>query len=377
LKKLSLMLIISVFLTVFQGNMILASTQNLDISTVKIVHKESKRHPTADTLNQVIDKAIQARNNEMRRDVSTTPQNSSESTSSHSFNYITMDTEHQYIYEESPDSNPTLYIFNLKKNNVNQVVNSQKKSPKDAVSLQSIGYDFMPDGIGGRQKITLTNSNYLSTLVKLPNSAAGIAYNYAGWEYTAPGNGIGSIIADSGLVYDDSIGVALNKKGWKPSFILKQKQYNYIKEKIEWVTLYTGFVGGYDNVQYKNGYKVGSNVNLYSYYNYNGTARLKLVGTAICPNMTCTTETETNLTTIYDSGLAYNIGSVDYFKLVSSIVNPLVTDANRVEFSNTKVGNTAVPIYHYSTPEVDRASVTIDSQLKVTIICEPETLSGS
>ena len=59
------MLIISVFLTVFQENMMLASTQNLEISTVKIIHKESKRHPTADTINKVIDKAIQARNNEM------------------------------------------------------------------------------------------------------------------------------------------------------------------------------------------------------------------------------------------------------------------------------------------------------------------------
>lgn len=209
------------------------------------------------------------------------------------------------------------------------------------------GTNFISDGVGGRQKIVY-NGSYLTSLVNTAYSSE--VYNPTGNAYIYSGFANSSVETDMGLQYDPDIGPYSTEKGWKPYMVVKSN--GNTKPVV--------FDPNYDDVQYKNGYKEGSDVTFYVYKNYNGKVRLKLDGTATCADLSCYNSTDTRLISIYETTDLFNISSIDYWKLLATVVSTNETGINQADYKLIKVDGNLVPSYAFQTPEEDHANITRD-----------------
>jgi hypothetical protein len=203
----------------------------------------------------------------------------------------------------------------------------------------------------------------MSAILKLPSSADAGSWNYGGFDYNS---GTATYSGEMGLQYYSNLGAAGTARGWKPVLTFA-KFVNSTK------TVYTTSFDPdpqYNQVQYHNGYVEGASLNYYTYYNYNGYVRMKITGTALCKDLNCDTQTPTPLTTIMQTNQTVNLTAIDNYKLISSIVTTATTGNNTGIFSSIKVGTTSVPSANFSTPLVDYATITRDSNNTVTIDCD-------
>ncbi|WP_322906303.1 YrpD family protein [Paenibacillus sp. SGZ-1009] len=300
------------------------------------------------------------------------------------YDYIVIDSDYVYSYEEAPNQQPTLdiqkaptdvsvYDPSVAEDTYNNVesVNTDTYYNLDhtyadpnmlSSSLAAQSSFQIADGIGGRQTIQRAGG-YLSTLLQLPKDSEvqqeESAYNYSGFSS-------GAYEADMGLVYDSSVGFYSNRKGWKPTMTIKRNST---------VASNSNMVAGYNDVQFRNAYASDSNVVLYVWYNYNGKARMKITGTAICTDRACTSEQNTSLTTIIETdSSSLNISKVDKWKLLSTVVSNQNHGRNKATYSSIKIDNTLVPSSAFDSPQTEAATITRDfsgNNNKVTI-----TVSG-
>jgi hypothetical protein len=167
-----------------------------------------------------------------------------------------------------------------------------------------------------------------------------------------------------GLQYYTNLGATGTTRGWKPVLTMAKvvggtKTVNNVS-----------FDSAYNQVQYHNGYAQSASVNYYAYYNYSGYVRMKLVGTAVCSDLNCNTQTPTTLTTIVQTDQTLNFTTIDNYKLISSIVTTGTSGNNTGVYSSIKVGTTSVPSANFATPLIDHATITRDSNNTVTISCD-------
>lgn len=263
------------------------------------------------------------------------------------YTFYTNDDEHIYVYEEAYGYEPTMTVYDTVDNDcdfTNEMDNS----------IMPLS-DFDP-GIGGKQKITKTGSagSYLTTKVTLPttsqvSSPALNAFIYSGFSKS------GQYEADFGVMYSNNNGPSLNQLAWKMYAVFK-KQVNG-----KWVTQTMKIDETYNGGSYHNGYKPGSDVIMYVWYNNNGKTRLKLEGITICPTNQGTSLKDTDNISIFQSASDYNISSIDNFKVCATLASSK-TGKNKAIFSLIKVDGTAVTsASYYPTPSSDGATVTRSS----------------
>lgn len=263
------------------------------------------------------------------------------------YTFYTSDDNHIYVYEEAQGHEPTLAIYD----SLNTVDDGVTAVNGDVMPLSI----FYP-GIGGKQTITQTGSagSYMTTKVTLPttsqvSSPSYVPYIYSGFSKSD------KYEADFGLMYSDANGPSKNQLAWRMYAVFKQ----YTNGK--WVAQTMDINSTYNAASYRNGYKPGSDVIMYVWYNNNGKTRLKLEGTTICPTNQGTELKDTSNISIYESSSNYNISSVDCFKVCATLAKS-TTGKNKAIFSLIKVDGTAVTSSsYYPTPEKDGATVTRSS----------------
>ncbi|WIM40880.1 YrpD family protein [Paenibacillus sp. PK4536] len=282
------------------------------------------------------------------------------------YDYIVLDSNYIYSYEESPNQTPKLDIQKFDSNslltpkNQSTVSDNVYTNKSLATSLVAAGSPFViGDGIGGRQNIVKTGG-YLSTKLHLPNETQVeeeiAAYNYSGFS-------AGTYEADMGLVYDSSVGPGSSSKGWKPTMVVK---------KGTSVASSSDLIAGYSNVQAANAYSPDSDVVLYVWHNYEGKVRMKITGTAICTDQGCSHTQKTALTTIMETASSsLNISNLDKWKLLSTVVSSANKGKNKAVYSSIKVDDNPVPSSAFSTPLTEKTTITRDANNTVTI-----TVSG-
>lgn len=114
------------------------------------------------------------------------------------YNYTTFDDNNVFVYEESVDEEPTLTIYesvdtmnaeDFEKNSTDLELENDEIVDIENRDLLNLQTDFIPDGVGGRQKIARASffSDYLSFAMTLPSSSQVnsnlnqfIPYNYGG-----------------------------------------------------------------------------------------------------------------------------------------------------------------------------------------------------
>ncbi len=272
------------------------------------------------------------------------------------YTYITFDEEVTYLYEESESDNPKLIIFD-------SVVQEVSEEGIDYNFNAKVGQtDFIPDGVGGKQTITKASSgsSYLSATMQLPTDSQiskdvenHIHYNYGGFEYSSGASGgVGSWATDAGVMFSKSLGPGGRYTGWKPILTVKKKTTS-----SSWTTYAPAFLQGYNQVQYRNGFKPGTSPIMYVWFNNNGKIRLKIEGITICANSSGTTLKDTYNIAIYETKSKTNISSIHRWKLLSSVVSPNNTGKNKAVFSNIKIGGAVVSNSYFAVPQQDHANV--------------------
>lgn len=323
---------------------------------VKVIHMESIKVSDAQ-LASILSNAKKAIEEEKSNTIQ--PLNNSGDAGT-TYDYITSEGSQIYFYEESAVSEPELIVYDADI----QTVTKTSSSSDSTFTTLATQTDFIGDGVGGKQMITLTGSagSYLSTQMTLPTSTQVSSdltkytpYNYGGFEYNSTNtDGIGSWASDMGLQLYNNLGQSLDQWGWKPILILKQKT-----SATAWSSYLTVFPDpSYAEGQYHNGYKPGTAPVMYFWYNYNGKVRMKVDGTTIYPDRYGTTLQDTHNITIMESNASWNISKISYWKLLSTVVSPDNTGKNRVVYSNVKLNGVAVPDANFSTPLLDQASIT-------------------
>ncbi|MDF9411630.1 hypothetical protein E1B06_07820 [Brevibacillus laterosporus] len=323
--------------------------------SVGVVHEETSTISDS-KINEMIERAKESISQEKKNKKNSLRAEALDTT----YSYIAFEDGVSYVYEEASSANPELIILDSDNQKTEALSSKQTQ-------LQGIASDFIADGVGGKQEITQSGT-YLSTKLTLPQDSMVdkkvAAYNYGGFFYLANTSGaIGSWVADMGLSYYTNVGQSQTETGWKPIIIVKQKT-----SATAWTAYKSDiFDPNYKEGQYRNAYKSGSDVNLYLWYNYNGKVRLKLDGTTICSERTCTTPGDTKTITIIESADKLNIPQISNWKLLSTVVSNDNTGKNRAIYSNIKVDGTPVPNNKFSIPQEDHAKVTRDNNNTVTI----------
>ncbi|MCR8845053.1 hypothetical protein NQ117_15325 [Paenibacillus sp. SC116] len=274
------------------------------------------------------------------------------------YNYIAFSDKVTYFYEESPGLAPELVIYDSSKgtNPVEEIESSLEEPRQQVVS------NFIHDGVGGRQKIQ-GRGDFLSTALQLPQDyevvRVGGAFNYGGFQYTSNrADGIGTWVADMGLLFDVNSGASGNKKGWQPFVALKKKVRPTTSNDSGFDSYASSFDPHYNEGQYKNAYQSGSQLTFHNWYNYNGKVRLKVEGTTICNNRSCTSETPTHTVTIMESNGNWYIPSISYWKVVSTVITTSNSGKNKGIFSNIQLNDYAISTSDLFTPEEDQTKIT-------------------
>lgn len=263
------------------------------------------------------------------------------------YTFYTNDDEHIYVYEEAYGYEPTMTVYDTVDNDCDPI-----NEMENGIMPLS---DFDP-GIGGKQTITKTGSagSYLTTKVTLPttsqvSSPSVHPYVYSGFSKS------GQYEADFGVLYSNNNGPSQNQLAWRMYAVFKK----FVNGK--WVAQTMDIDSTYNGASYRNGYKPGSDVIMYVWYNNNGKTRLKLEGTTICPTNQGTSLKDTSNISIYQSASNYNISSIDSFKVCATLASSK-TGKNKAIFSLIKVDGTAVTsASYYPTPSSDGATVTRNS----------------
>lgn len=330
---------------------------SIDGKKVQVKHLEKKRVFSDNALTAIVNEASKAVKDEKDKDIQSKK-------AAGTYNFISGGDDYIYVYEEAQNADPILVIADQDIPTTNSTVTHVGQVPLaqgSGIKPFSVGTNFITDGIGGKQNVTLTNATYMSALMQLPTSADEGSWNYGGFDYNS---GTATYSGEMGLQYYSNLGTLNTSKGWKPVL-------TFVKTVGGTRTSYNkSFDPSYSQVQYKNGYVQGASINYYSYYNYNGYVRMKMTGTALCANLNCDSPTPTTLTTIMQTDQTLNFSTIDNYKLISSIVTTASTGNNRAIFSEIKVGTTSVPSANFSTPLVDNATITRNSSNTVTIDCD-------
>lgn len=267
-------------------------------------------------------------------------------------NYMLIDGNTRYLYEKSP-------VQDKEKIVVYEDTQPAKQPAPAAASdqLQAVAAS-LPGGIGGKA-VVKKNGSYVNATVRLATASqltgapSGATYTYMGFsgtgrKYDGSTNNF-SIETDMGLQYSNAYGYVK----WTPILGL----YNGKK-------MHGSYLSGYEKVQYKNGFKGGSDVNLTAYRNLNGNTRLSVSGYAVCPDMGCSQQKDTYLTSVMEVANS-NVSSVNKWKMLATIAgSENVTGHNYAEFKNVNVdGVSQVPTVEaedYATVSVSGSTVKIN-----------------
>jgi hypothetical protein len=284
------------------------------------------------------------------------------------FNFTAIGEDVTLLFEETSSKKEIIIYPTKKETLIEKDLTSSRDKGK--VTIASHGGGFIGDGVGARQRI-IQSGGYLQARLKtafseevyVPTSHAdNAAYSYGGFK-------AGNYVADMGLMYDATLGPTDGEQGWKP--VLIAKKYN--SSTGNWDTLSTQIDGTYDEVRYKNGYIEGTEVTIYTWYNYNGKIRLKTYGKATCADRECIDTNDTMLIHIIETVDSYNISTstLEYWKLLSTVVDK-ATDSgkNKAYYSNILIDNSAVSSGSFQTPEKDHAYVSRDSYNNLTILVD-------
>ncbi|MBU7315108.1 YrpD family protein [Paenibacillus oleatilyticus] len=259
----------------------------------------------------------------------------------HTVDYTLIDGDTAYFYEKSPtQAKEKVYVYEA----------AASEAGGDAGQRIAAAAGNLPGGIGGRAVVN-TNGSYLNTTVRLatPNqlvgAPSGATYTYAGFTGTS---GSQAVETDMGLQYSN----AYNNHKWLP-----------VMAVFKGSKTYGTFVSPYNQVQYKNGYKPGSDVNLTAYRNLNGSVRLSMSGYAICSDMTCSSQADTYLTSVLEVANV-NVSSVTRWKMLATIAgSDSVTGRSYAQFKNVNVDGTArnpvKDVEDYATVSVSGNTATI------------------
>ncbi|GBF72512.1 hypothetical protein PA598K_00768 [Paenibacillus sp. 598K] len=322
--------------------------KNIDGENVQVERIGKTRVFSELELANIVDYASREIKEEKDQDVT------SKKTADETYNFVSGGDDYIYVYEEAPNADPVLLIADYSP----VTVSTENDEDELPISPLAVGTNFLADGIGGKQNITLKNANYMSTLLKLPSSADAGSWNYGGFDYTTS---TAHYSGEMGLQYYSNLGSLGTAKGWKPFLV-------FVKTAGGVRTAYNSSLdGNYNEVQYKNGYIQGGTVNYYTYYNYNGYVRMKLTGTALCADLNCNTQNQTSLTTIMQTNQTVSLPAIDTYKLITSIITNQTTGNNKGVFSSIKVGESSVSSSYFATPMLDHATITRDSSNTVTI----------
>ncbi|MGG4036534.1 YrpD family protein [Paenibacillus cisolokensis] len=259
-------------------------------------------------------------------------------------NYYYIEDGIGYFYELTPENSETYIVGDV-------VEESEEESSFSALAT-------IPNGIGGRAVIR-QNGNYLTTTVRTATQAQmgsttnGIAWTYSGFSGvgdSASGNPGFTVEADMGLQYSNSWGYVI----WKPHV----GYYNGTQ-------LRGTFLSGYDQVQYKNGFKGGTDVNFSVYRNVNNNLRLTQSGYAECGDMNCNNTSDTWLTSILEIANT-KVTSVTQWKILATVAGSEdVTGNNYADFKNIMVDGVAktpvIDAQEYATINIsgNRATITV------------------
>ncbi|MEC0211299.1 YrpD family protein [Paenibacillus ehimensis] len=290
---------------------------------------------TAAKIDEVLAKARQAG----RESVQAQGLQRSTAAAEHTVDYTLIDGNTAYFYEKSPvQAKEKVYVYEV----------AASEAGSDAGQRMLAGN--LPGGIGGRAVVN-TNGSYLNTTVRLATPSqltgapSGATYTYAGFTGTS---GSQAVETDMGLQYSN----AYNNHKWLP-----------VMAVFKGSKTYGTFVSPYNQVQYKNGYKPGSDVNLTAYRNLNGSVRLSMSGYAICSDMTCSSQADTYLTSVLEVANV-NVSSVTRWKMLATIAgSESVTGRSYAQFKNVNVDGTArnpvKDVEDYATVDVSGNSATI------------------
>ncbi|NEW05798.1 hypothetical protein GK047_07170 [Paenibacillus sp. SYP-B3998] len=296
----------------------------------------------------VLSKARQAAAEENRNQTALGAKGAATETSS--VNYVYIDGNTHYFYETSPVlDKEKVYVYEVQ-------ASSTENTPVGNVSALA---GNLPDGIGGKAVVN-KNGSYINATVRLAlqsqlsGAPSGATYTYSGFsgtgrKYDGTNNNF-PVETDMGLQYSNAYGYVK----WTPVLGL----YNGIKSN-------GSFLSGNDKVQYKNGFKGGTDVNLTAYRNLNGNTRLSISGYAVCPDSSCSQTADTYLTAILEVANT-NVTSVSKWKMLATLAgSESVTGHNYAEFKNVNVDGVA----QTPTKEAeDYASVTIaGSTVKINV----------
>lgn len=343
----------------------------LGLTGVNVIHQES-REVASGKLAFILDAAKNAVAEERGTEVGF-----ARSTDQKTYDYITFDDQYTYFYEEAANQEPQLIVVDKAETNVESLLSSNLNE-NNFTAAASTG--FISDGVGGRAIVTTTGTagSYLMGLMSLPEANSSIvsldrpthvSYNYGGFEYSSTSSGgIGSWAADMGLELYNNLGPSQNSYGWKPVIILKKKMRTTTTNDTGWDQYGTSFASGYDQVQYRNGYKPGTSPLIYWWYNYNGKVRMKIDGWAISPTLGGYSIQDTNLITILESSGSYNIPSISRWKLLSTVVSNDDTGKNRTTFSSLQLNGSPLASGAISSPQNDHSMVTITGNSSVSIV---------
>ncbi|KZE73174.1 hypothetical protein AV654_33115 [Paenibacillus elgii] len=309
---------------------------SIDMSGAEVT--DFTRTATAAKIDEVLAKARQAG----MESVQAQGLQRSAAAAGHTVDYTLIDGDTAYFYEKSPtQAKEKVYVYEA----------AASEAGGDAGRRITAMAGNLPDGIGGRA-IVNGNGSYLNATVRLAASnqltgaPSGATYTYAGFSGTSGSQGVET---DMGLQYSN----AYNNQKWLPvlSVFKGSKQFGTL-------------VPPYNQVQYKNGYKPGTDVNLTAYRNSNGSVRLSLSGYAICSDMSCSSQTDTYLTAVAEVA-NINVSSVSKWKMLATLAgSESVTGRNYAEFKNVNVDGAArtpvKDVEDYATVVVSGNNVTIN-----------------
>ncbi|MCZ8519835.1 MULTISPECIES: YrpD family protein [Paenibacillus] len=276
---------------------------------------------------------------------------SADTASKSAVNYLLIEGNTHYLYEKNGvDEAEKVYVYESE-----APAAASEARAKGAVAAAAVN---LPDGIGGKAVVTKNGSYFNATVrtataAQLTGAPSGATYIYGGFSGTGRKyDGTSTsypVEADMGLQYSNSYGYVK----WTPMLSF----YNGVKSN-------GSFQSGYDKVQYKNGYKGGVDLNLTTYRNVNGNTRLSVSGTAECPDMACTSQTDTYLTSVVEVA-GTNVSSVSKWKMLATIAgSETVTGKNYAQFKNVNVdGVTQTPTVEaedYATVSISGSTATIN-----------------
>ncbi|WP_426449677.1 YrpD family protein [Paenibacillus sp. S-38] len=321
--------------TGLEGVEVLPSTTNHSTAKVKELVQKGRQVSADNALKRAAKLGVSAQTDVTEKDA---------------VNYLLIEGGKHYLYEKNGlDGAEKVYVYDQAPDTQAAAVQAKGQVTTAAVNL--------PDGIGGKA-VVAKNGSYMNATVRTATAAqltgapSGATYIYGGFSGVGKGsNGSTSypVEADMGLQYSNAYGYVK----WTPIL----SYYNGVKSN-------GSFLASYDKVQYKNGFKGGVDLNLTTYRNYNGNTRLSISGTAECPDMACTSQTDTYLTSVMEVA-GTNVSSVTKWKMLATIAgSETITGKNYAQFKNVNVDGVSqtptIEAEDYATVTVSGSTVTIN-----------------